>query len=396
MSTEPSEALIPVPPTTDTFNNNNNNNNNNNTTATQERRIDPSRMNNLFFWAVQNSDPEKLKEMSQNADPALTKEKARQLFDSIPDSNESQSAQKLTTRRSLDPIKEIKNQLEILTKNEQERESEGITNEDRFYSLVRIQDFIDKIDFANDFHKLNGTNIMLNIIREFLDKDIFDEEVYTLSLEALDNIATCLHNNPWLQTQEQMQREIFPFVFDTLKSSKVQGRGRMQEKLVSVLAALCSSQPVSLFRFMELNGVENLLVPLVQSNIRNISTESNRLVSKLMFLLVNLMLCEESLSNKTSLASIILSNINSLFLPLLEAHKEMRDESEIDLVEKTLLVLRDLALTEHIKSDYQKMVKANTNLQDTLQNILKEVKNKEDQDRFYEVKDYIEEIKNSK
>jgi len=395
MSTEPSEALIPVPPTTDTFNNNNNNNNNN-TTATQERRIDPSRMNNLFFWAVQNSDPEKLKEMSQNADPALTKEKARQLFDSIPDSNESQSAQKLTTRRSLDPIKEIKNQLEILTKNEQERESEGITNEDRFYSLVRIQDFIDKIDFANDFHKLNGTNIMLNIIREFLDKDIFDEEVYTLSLEALDNIATCLHNNPWLQTQEQMQREIFPFVFDTLKSSKVQGRGRMQEKLVSVLAALCSSQPVSLFRFMELNGVENLLVPLVQSNIRNISTESNRLVSKLMFLLVNLMLCEESLSNKTSLASIILSNINSLFLPLLEAHKEMRDESEIDLVEKTLLVLRDLALTEHIKSDYQKMVKANTNLQDTLQNILKEVKNKEDQDRFYEVKDYIEEIKNSK
>jgi hypothetical protein len=227
-------------------------------------------------------------------------------------------------------------------------------------------------------------------LNEFLNNETFDEELYTLALEALEILVTSAHNNPWLQTQEQYQNGIFQLIFDTIPTQlKLPGRTRMIEKLVNLISALCSNQPSSLLRFMQLDGIRSLLVPIVEYlNTKN-TEDSNKIISKIMFLLFNLSVAEESLPSKTRLASDIMASFDVLIKDVLNAHAEMKNESEIDLVEKTLLVLRDLSMADHVKNQYQQN---KSKIQSTLQAIEKEAKSREDQGRFYDINSYIEEI----
>lgn len=332
-------------------------------------------MNNLFFWAIQNSDPDKLKEHAANADPEKTRRDAEVFFTATQ-----------STSKPVDPSKLLKEKVQILSKSKEE-----VSNEERYYSLRVIGDLIDKIDFANDFHKLNGTTLMMNMLKDYLNCEQFDEELYVLALEAAESMAVCFHNNQWMQLQDQVQNEVFPFVIDTLRSGKLTDRSRLLEKFVSILSAICSNQPYSLVRFLVLDGVNSLIVPLV-TELNEVDTDdSNKLISKLMFLLFNLSVAEESLPEKTALAPLLLDNHDLLIEKVLEKHLHMKSESEIDLIEKTLLVLRDLSGAEHVKDQYQK-IKANSNIPQLLTDIEKEVNKQEDQDRFYDIKSYIEEI----
>ncbi len=405
-------------------------------------------MNSLFYWAIQHSDPTKLKQLSQEASSdtnsaeqaqrELLKQKAKILFggkstdenndDNNIDSDNAENHQPSSiTRRMIDPIQHMKNQLAVLSKSKDVRRQEGVTNEDMFNCLVRLQDVIDKIDFANDFHKLDGTRVMLQILNEYLatDRVQYDDndnsnngnnidekqqeirEQYALAIEAVDNMITCLHNNPWLQTQEVFQKEAFPFIMRLLSVdsgkdgvvTEYRAQSRLVEKLVSLLSALCSNQPVSLVRFLELEGIQTLVVPLVKRNVEALDDRTtdaefrNKLTTKLLFLLFNLMVCEESLPQKTNLATQILLYFDDLILCPLEQYGNLRSDSEIDLIEKALLVLRDLAMADHVKSLYVQTTKANARLSNALDHIMRSALAHEDQDRVYDVKDYIEEIK---
>ena len=105
------------------------------------------------------------------------------------------------------------------------------------------------------------------------------------------------------------------------------------------------------------------------------------------------MVCEESLPQKTNLATQILLYFDDLILCPLEQYGNLRSDSEIDLIEKALLVLRDLAMADHVKSLYVQTTKANARLSNALDHIMRSALAHEDQDRVYDVKDYIEEIK---
>ena len=100
---------------------------------------------------------------------------------------------------SINPVDEMKKCMKVL-------ESADETPERRLEALETLRDWCEDLNFAIDFHKLNGYRLLPGLLNSE------DEEMRALTCEL---IGACAQNNPYCQ-QSLLEAKILPLVLQKL------------------------------------------------------------------------------------------------------------------------------------------------------------------------------------
>ena len=112
----------------------------------------PGDMKSVLDWALSHSDPQKFKELKHKK---LSKEDIEFLFKST---------------AVVDPVQEMKHYMEHLKpgakiKDEDTGKERTPTLDDKLKALDEIMYFSEKTDYANDFQKIGGLQVLLDVLR---------------------------------------------------------------------------------------------------------------------------------------------------------------------------------------------------------------------------------------
>ncbi|KAL9655083.1 hypothetical protein ABK040_008864 [Willaertia magna] len=281
----------------------------------------------LFNFAIQHSNPEELRNQASN-----TNEQSQQP-QPLTEHQKEVLEYMIEQMKGKDPIKLMKENLNIIYNIES-------TIDETLTALENIDDIVTKIDFAIDLDTLNGTKF---IIEHFLTKEIEEDKRSIIDNEvelfALQVISTCLHNNSNLQVKELYQNKLFNYLENNLINYKNLNNNNLLKKIGTCLVSLCSNQPITLQKYIDRNILKYIL------NILQDDTLNEQIKSKYMFCILNMLYSDENYF-------ILGKEINNLwneFKPI--ATTFLKDVNRKDLLEKTILVLRELNIYKE-KNNY--------------------------------------------
>ena len=158
-------------------------------------------MQSLFNWAIENSDPEKLREMAAAAEANRDAHAS-----SLPDAGAAskvQPGQRWTEEEVLQKRRDVKEVLDMMKSNPTEHDVVKLATEmyvnrslpttERLRALEELDDLVRPVDIANDLHVMGA---LAPLVHTALDAKE-DEDVRAAALKAL---STAMSNNAKVQS----------------------------------------------------------------------------------------------------------------------------------------------------------------------------------------------------
>ncbi|XP_068672206.1 hsp70-binding protein 1-like [Montipora foliosa] len=167
-------------------------------------------------------------------------------------------------------VKRMMEHLQTLDKPDSDDEDELVKKEDAFEDL---QEIVDNIDNANDFHKIGGFKVMLKCL---------SSEQSSIRWRAADTLAVCVQNNSYCQ-KAALEMNILPVLTNLLQSDQSE---QVQVKALFAISSLTRAFQPGEDAFLRDDGF-SLLMKAMQD-------DSDKLVTKSAFMLWNMLLANPS------------------------------------------------------------------------------------------------------
>ena len=274
----------------------------------------------------------------------------------------------LNATQSFDPVKELKKAMDLLVSKVDEVSSMDSSNASHSTLLEEIDNIVDcgiidligSADFANDFFKMGG----VDVINKCLACPVPEVQV-----KGFDILAEAVQNNPYAQSvvlDTDLLRRMTGILDDSSKEEVV------RTKALYAISCLIRENAMAADQFQTGSGGFSVLLKCIQSR-----TPSNKLRIKGAFVISSL--CQSSTSIQESLFRLGLLN------KLVEVLKQEHDSSH----EHIASALRSL-ISGNEKAK-QAVTQGNLGLEDLLRNRMKELSDREEfQDEIVIYKDILD------
>ncbi|XP_029199868.2 hsp70-binding protein 1-like [Acropora millepora] len=167
-------------------------------------------------------------------------------------------------------VKRMMEHLQVLDKPDNDDEEELEKKEDAFDGL---QEIVDNIDNANDFHKIGGFHVMLKCL---------SSEQSSMRWRAADILAVCVQNNPYGQNAA-LEMAMLPVLCGLLESDQSE---QVQVKALFAISSLTRAFSPAEEAFLKDDGFSLLM--------RSMQGSSDKLVAKAAFMLWNMLVSNPS------------------------------------------------------------------------------------------------------
>ncbi|ESO97507.1 hypothetical protein LOTGIDRAFT_181506 [Lottia gigantea] len=209
-----------------------------------DRRMIPKDMKGLLRISSEIADPSNANKTSEEVITQMDPERKEFL-------------EKALSELNTDPVQRMKACIHVI-KNTDDSE-DGVDT--KLSALEEILDWCGQIDFAIDFHKIGGFEILPQLL---------NHEESELRWNCLEVIAEIVQNNPYCQ-KAVLEHGLMPVL---LKMLDTDSNNTVKTKALYALSCLARDDPDSQKKFVELNGF-SYLMRAMQTNVEKLQVKAS-------------------------------------------------------------------------------------------------------------------------